>query len=150
DDALRIEVGGRPDAVVLADLDAGLRGCEREAADESRRLEHGVFGMLDGRREAVGEGRLELFEPIGGEAVGPARVGLGAELGSLLFVRGEAERARAPEGVAGVLLEAVESLLRQTPEASRRVTAHLRDGEVVGRCAAAEGEAAVPAACAAR
>ena len=72
---------------------------------------------------------------------------LDRELVALLVVGGEPEAAGPAGGIAGEPDEPVERLLGLPPVVAGRVAADRLDGDVVGRRAAAEGEAAVPAAC---
>ena len=86
-------------AIVLAELDARLRGCEREPLHEPRRLQDGVVRVEQGAGEAAGERLGQLGAPLGGEAVLTERLVLGPELVALV-VSGEPEAARALHRIA--------------------------------------------------
>ena len=96
--------------------------------------------------EPAGERVRKVVDPLRLDVVHPQRVVLGSDLLPLFLVGGEAEAARPAQRVAGKPFHPVEGALGPLPEVARMLDAVRLAGDVIGRCAAPEREAAVPAA----
>ena len=88
--------------------------------------------MEDRALEPAAERLRELVTPLDRETVLTEGLVLGLELGPLLGIRGEAEAARAPEGVARQPFEPIEIALRQAPEAFGPLRPQVAAGSVAG------------------
>src|SRR5207302_3570066 len=113
-----------------------------ETADEARRLDRAVAGVVDRAVERA-QMRRQVVDPLGGDPVLAHRLVLGADVLALLLVRGEPQAAVTRQRVAGERLHAVERALRPLPQAARAFNAVRLTSDLITRRTAAQREAAV-------
>ena len=129
---------------MLVDLGTRLGGENGKAPHPASRLERRVAWVEDRCAEAAPQ---RLLDPLRREPVGAQGFVLDRELVALLVVGAETEAARSASGVACEPDETVERLLGLAPVGAGGVAPDRLDGDVIGRRAAAQREAAVAAAC---
>ena len=137
-------------AILLADVGPCGGGVRGEPPHPARRLERAVGRVVDGAAVEPVERRREVVDPLDGEPVGEQRVVLGAKLVALGVVGSEPQAADAPERVAGERLHPVERPLGELHQAPRTLRRRAASRDVVRRGCAAQCEAAVAPARAAR
>jgi hypothetical protein len=116
----------------------------------ARRLKRPVGRVPKRPAEELLEPRCEVVVPVNGEPVLAQSRVFARQLGALGVIGCDAEAADAAEGVARELLEPIECPLAQSPESVCGVSSEAPSRLVIRTGPAAQGEAPIAAARAAR